>query len=75
MGVKVPRTPVKHCACRIIKPGQNTANPDKTTKCREHAARFVDTTNGRVYVCQLHFTDSVIVGSGQDVGVFSRRKA
>jgi hypothetical protein len=42
MGVKAPPTPVKHCACRIIKPGQNTADPDKTTKCREQAARFVD---------------------------------
>jgi hypothetical protein len=75
MSIKAPRTPVMHCACRVIKAGQNTTDPDSFRKCRERASRFINTTNGRVYVCQLHFTDRVIVGSGQDVEMFSRRKA
>ena len=74
MGVKAPRAPVMHCVCSIIKPGQNTADPDSFRKCRERASRFVNTTNGRVFLCAGHFQSHMLVGSGQDVEVFSRAK-
>jgi hypothetical protein len=72
MGVKAPLTPVKHCACRIIVAGQSTTDPDSFRKCREHATRFINTTNSRVFLCAGHFQSHTVIGSGQDVEVFSQ---
>jgi hypothetical protein len=74
MGIKAPRTPVKHCACRIVADGQSTTDPDTFRKCREHASRFINTTNARVFLCAGHFQNHTLVGSGQDVQVFSRTR-
>jgi hypothetical protein len=71
MGVKAPRTRVKHCACRLIVAGQSATDPDTFRKCREHSSRFINTTNGRVFLCAGHFQNHTLVGSGQDVQVVS----
>jgi hypothetical protein len=75
MGFKFKPPPPRRCECRVIPHGQSTTDPDSFRKCREYATRFIDTTNGRVFLCPDHFQNNVIVGSGQDVEVFSRRKA
>jgi hypothetical protein len=74
MGFKFKPPPPRKCECRIIAAGQSTTDPDKFLKCREHASRSINTTNGRVHVCADHFQSHTVIGSGQDVQVFSRRR-
>ena len=66
--------PAKRCECRIIKPGQNTVDPEKTNKCREVATRFISTTNGKVPVCAEHFHNNVIDGGDVLSRVTPKRK-
>jgi hypothetical protein len=73
--MKFPAPPAaRKCEARIIQPGSNTAdaNPDKTTKCREVATRFITEKAQRIAVCQTHFRASFIADDGQVSTVLSR---
>jgi hypothetical protein len=74
MGFEFKPPPPRRCECRVIPYGQNTTDPDSFRKCREHASRFINTTNGRVFLCTGHFHSHTVIGSGQDVQVVSRTR-
>jgi hypothetical protein len=72
MRVKAPRTPLKRCDCKITKPAAITADLGSVTRCKERGTRILETTNGRLCLCQTHFENNMPVGDGQSVTVLSR---
>jgi hypothetical protein len=70
--VPTPKTPAKPCECKIVPPGQSTTDPTRFQRCHEHATRFVNTPQGRVYLCGLHMTQSFQIGGTQVPEFYSR---
>jgi hypothetical protein len=72
MGFKFKPPPPRKCECRIVGLGANSADPDRSKRCSEIGLRFIETVQGKVYVCPEHFNSHMIASNGQAVQVFSR---